>query len=197
MKILICASSRDLREVFVNAAIELGQGLGRAGHDVIYGGGNQGLMAICAGAAAEAGSKIQGIIPDVFNKASPEVPHPGITTELVKNLFARKEKMLFDADLAIVLPGGIGTLDEMWEAAAANDIESYINEEGLLKPIVVLDIDNFFEGTKIQIQRCLQERCVTETKLKMFDFVPTAKDALDVIENYAQKTMPSLSMLMK
>lgn len=197
MKILICASSRDLKDIYVSEAITLGHGLGESGHEVIYGGGNQGLMAVCAGAAAAAGSKIVGIIPDIFNKASPEVPHPTVTTELVANLFARKEKMLFEADLVVVLVGGIGTLDEMWEAAAANDIESYINEAGLVKPVVILNTNNFFEGSKIQMERCVEEGCVSREKLSMFHFVDDAKAALGIIGDYAEAGFPQLSALMK
>lgn len=197
MKILICASSRDLKDIYVTDAINLGHGLGQAGHEVIYGGGNQGLMAVCAGAAAAAGSRIVGIIPDIFNKASPEVPHPTVVTELVENLFARKEKMLFECDLVVVLAGGIGTLDEMWEAAAANDIESYINEAGLIKPVVVLNTNNFFEGSRIQMERCVEEGCVSPAKLQMFHFVDDAKAALGIIADYAKNGMPNLSVLMK
>ncbi len=197
MKILICASSRDLKDAYVNEAITLGRGLGEAGHEVIYGGGNQGLMAVCAGAAGAAGSRIVGIIPDIFNKASPEVPHPTVVTELVENLFARKEKMLFEADLVVVLAGGIGTLDEMWEAAAANDIESYINETGLVKPVVVLNTNDFFEGSRIQMERCVEEGCVSPAKLQMFHFVDDAKAALGIITNYSKNGMPNLSVLMK
>lgn len=197
MKILVCASSRELHDKYVTAAIEVGQGLGRQGHDIIYGGGNQGLMAVCAGAAAAAGSRIQGIIPDIFNKASPEVPHPTVTTELVKNLFARKERMLLDADLAVVLPGGIGTLDEMWEAAAANDIESYIDDSQPLKPVVILNQDGFFEGSRIQMWKCVEEGCVSELKLKMFFFVDTAEELLKTVEAFNRDGFPDLSYLMK
>lgn len=197
MNILICASSRDLKDVYVNEAIALGRGLGEAGHSVIYGGGNQGLMAVCAGAAGAAGSKIQGIIPDIFNKASPEVPHPGVTTELVKNLFARKEKMLFECDLVVILVGGIGTLDEMWEAAAANDIESYIDDTGLVKPVIILNTNNFFEGSKIQMERCVEEGCVSPEKLQMFHFVDDAKAALGIIADFTKNGFPKLETLMK
>ena len=197
MKILICASSRNLHEKYVNAALELGRGLGEGGHDVIYGGGNQGLMAVCAGAAAAAGSNIVGIIPDIFNKASPEVPHPGVTTELVKNLFARKEKMLLDCDIAIILPGGVGTLDEMWEAAAANDIESYIDETQPLKPVIVINVADFFEGSKIQMQKCVEEGCVSPEKLKMFYFADDAHAAIGIVNEFARDGFPNLAMLMK
>ncbi len=197
MKILVCASSRDLNPLYVEASMKLGKGLGEAGHDIIYGGGNQGLMALIAKAAGEAGSKIQGIIPDVFNKASPEVPHPHVTTELVKNLFARKEKMLFDADIAIAFPGGIGTLDELWEAAAANDIESYINPAEKMKPVIVLNTGNFFEGTRLQIQRCIDDGCVSNEKIKMFHFVDTPEEALTIVSMFAQHGFPPLSTLLK
>lgn len=197
MKILICASSRELKDVYVQEAITLGRGMGEAGHEVIYGGGNQGLMAVCAGAAGAAGSKIVGIIPDIFNKASPEVPHPAVTTELVANLFARKEKMLFEADLVVVLVGGIGTLDEMWEAAAANDIESYINDAGLIKPVIVLNTNDFFEGSRIQMERCVDEGCISELKLSMFHFVDDAKAALGIIADFEKNGFPTLETLMK
>ncbi|PZP55313.1 MAG: hypothetical protein DI586_07330, partial [Micavibrio aeruginosavorus] len=190
-------SSRDLKDIYVTDAINLGHGLGEAGHEIIYGGGNQGLMAVCAGAAGAAGSKIIGIIPDVFNKASPEVPHPSVTTELVENLFARKEKMLFEADLVVVLAGGIGTLDEMWEAAAANDIESYINESGFVKPVIILNTNDFFEGSRIQMERCVDEGCVSEEKLSMFHFADDARAALGIIADYTEHGMPNLSVLMK
>ena len=197
MKILVCASSRDLKDIYVNEAITLGRGIGEAGHEVIYGGGNQGLMAVCAGAAGAAGSKIIGIIPDIFNKASPEVPHPSVVTELVENLFMRKERMLLECDLVVVLVGGIGTIDEMWEAAAANDIESYINDAGEVKPVVILNTNNFFEGSKIQMERCVEEGCVSPEKLDMFHFVDDAKAALGLINDFEKNGLPKLETLMK
>ena len=109
-----CGSSGAVEPQFREAASELGARLGAAGIELVYGGGRVGLMGLLADATLRAGGKVIGIIPTRLLQA--EVAHLGVTElVVVDSMHDRKRLMAEQADAFAVLPGGIGTLDELFE----------------------------------------------------------------------------------
>src|SRR5690606_17192239 len=99
---------------YVERAAELGTRLARDGIAVVFGGGNVGLMGVVADAALAAGGEVIGVIPEQL--VNWEVAHTGLTRlEVVANMHERKARMFDLSDGFIALPGGFGTLDEMFE----------------------------------------------------------------------------------
>lgn len=199
MKILLFASARNL-DRFFKIAGDVGTHLGQKGHIVVYGGGDAGLMGEAARAAAAAGSKVKGYVPAVFHKVSPNQPHHFVQTDIVENLFQRKEKMLFDAELLLVLPGGIGTFDEAVEGLAANDIQSYIDDTAPMKPIIVLNLPDddgipYFRGIKLQLEDMVRNKAVDPERLRMIHFVDSVEEGLAVLDSYATNGIPAVSCL--
>ena len=94
-------------------AAQLGEDIARRGHGLVYGGGGLGLMGATARAARDGGAKVIGIIPHFLNAIERTIP--GIEHEFVDDMHARKIRMFDLADAFIVLPGGIGTLEEVIE----------------------------------------------------------------------------------
>ncbi len=132
-----CGSSGAVEPQFREAASELGAQLGAAGIELIYGGGRVGLMGLLADAALTAGGKVTGIIPEHLLQA--EVAHRGVTELIaVDSMHDRKRVMAEKADAFAVLPGGIGTLDELFETLSWKQLELHD------KPILLVDIAGYW-----------------------------------------------------
>ena len=117
---------------------------------LVYGGGNVGLMGILADAALAAGGEVIGVIPQQLVEW--EVAHRGLTRlEIVANMHERKARMFDLADAFVALPGGYGTLDEMFEMLTWRQL-------GLGdKPCAFLDVEAFFEPLIAQLDRMVEE----------------------------------------
>ena len=110
MKIVVyCSSQEELDEKYRLLASDLGTWIGEHGHTLLYGGSNAGLMHITAGAVHEAGGYIIGVIPEMFrHRIDPACDEVVYTA----NLGDRKQYMIEHGDVFVIMPGGIGTLDE-------------------------------------------------------------------------------------
>ncbi len=129
----------------------LGTRLAQQGLALVYGGGNVGLMGIVADAALAAGGDVIGVIPEQL--VGWEVAHRGVTRlEVVANMHERKARMFDLSDGFIALPGGFGTLDEMFEMLTWRQL-------GLGdKPCAFLDVDGFFSPLMQMMDRMVQEQ---------------------------------------
>ena len=144
MKIAVYCSSRpDLAQEYVQVAAEAGKWIGTEGHELVYGGVNAGLMHTVAQAAHDAGAKITGVIPEVFKHRADELNDEIITTQ---NLNDRKAKMIELSDAFIVLPGGLGTIDE-WIATLSALVVAGDTE----RKIIVANINGIYDHTVAQI----------------------------------------------
>lgn len=134
---LYCGAKAGSNPAWAAAAEALGRGLAERGMDLVYGGGRVGLMGIAADAALRAGGRVIGIIPHFLRRA--EVGH-GAVSELivVDTMHERKQRMSEVADAFVVLPGGLGTLDETFEIVTWKQLGLHD------KPIIVADIDGFW-----------------------------------------------------
>ena len=134
-----CGSATGADPLFAAAAVELGREMARRDIDLVYGGGRLGLMGIVADTVLDAGGKVFGVIPEAL--VAHEVAHLGCT-ELytVANMHERKAKMTELTDAFVALPGGIGTLDELFEAWTWNALGYHA------KPFCLLNIHGFWDG---------------------------------------------------
>jgi uncharacterized protein (TIGR00730 family) len=132
-----CGSNTGLHPVYAARAAMLGERLARERLVVVYGGGNVGLMGVLADAALSAGGEVVGVIPEQL--VGWEVAHRGLSRlEVVSNMHERKARMFDLSDAFIALPGGFGTLDEMFEMLTWRQL-------GLGdKPCAFLDVDGFY-----------------------------------------------------
>jgi uncharacterized protein (TIGR00730 family) len=146
-----CGSSPGGREIYGERAAALGQRLARDGIAVVYGGGNVGLMGILADAALAAGGEVVGVIPEQL--VGWEVAHQGLTRlEVVGTMHGRKARMFDLSDGFIALPGGFGTLDEMFEMLTWRQL-------GLGdKPCAFLDVDGFYAPLIAMLDRMVDQR---------------------------------------
>ena len=132
-----CGSSNAADPAYLEAAYHVGRQIAQAGLRFVYGGGGVGLMGASARGAHDAGGKVLGIIPD-FLKGR-EHPFDDVETVVVTNMHERKMMMFDHADSFVVLPGGIGTLEEIVELLSWRRLDLH------RKPIVFLNQNGFYE----------------------------------------------------
>ena len=146
-----CGSNAGAKPVYAERAVALGQRIAREGLALVYGGGNVGLMGTVADAALAAGGEVIGVIPEQL--VGWEVAHKGLTRlEVVANMHERKMRMFDLADAFVALPGGFGTLDEMFEMLTWRQLG--IGD----KPCAFLDVDGFYTPLMTMIDRMVAER---------------------------------------
>jgi uncharacterized protein (TIGR00730 family) len=135
---VFCGSSLGREPSYATDAAAFGRGLAAAGVGIVYGGASVGLMGVLADAALAAGGEVIGVIPGGLFAA--EVPHRGLTRlEVVDSMHERKAVMASLADAFAALPGGLGTLDELFEILTWRQL-------GLLaKPVVLVDAGGFWD----------------------------------------------------
>jgi uncharacterized protein (TIGR00730 family) len=133
-----CGGSGDARPVYYEAARAMGRLLASRGIGVVYGGGRVGMMGAVAEAALEAGGEVIGVIPKRLMEL--ELGHPGLTDLfVVDSMHARKSMMMHLADAYVAMPGGYGTLEELFEAVTWAQLNYH------LKPVGLLDVDGYWQ----------------------------------------------------
>ena len=131
-------------------AAEVGRTIAEQGHGIVYGGGHVGLMGIVADAAMKAGGEVIGVIPRFMEKA--ELAHQGVTELiLVDSMHQRKQRMHELSDAVIALPGGFGTMDELFELLTWRQIG--LHEQ----PIALLNAHGFYDALLQQMERMRAE----------------------------------------
>ena len=133
-----CASRMGSREAYAQAAREVGREIGRRGWQLVYGGGNVGLMGVMADAVLQAGGRVVGVIPESLMRR--EVGHTGLHEQhVVPTMHVRKQMMAERAHAFLALPGGIGTLEELYEVWTWRQL-GYHDQ-----PIGLLDTESFYQ----------------------------------------------------
>ena len=139
MNICIFASSCDVGEGVAKAVYDLGRRLGEEGHALVFGGYGGGLMGAVADGFHDAGAEIIGVIPGFLEEKTENYPH---LTKIIrtKELSDRKDAMIACSDAFVVVPGGIGTLDELFSILAMKA------SDRLDRDILIYNVDGFFDG---------------------------------------------------
>jgi uncharacterized protein (TIGR00730 family) len=146
-----CGSNAGSKIIYSERAAALGDRIAKEGLRLIYGGGNVGLMGVVANAVLEAGGQVTGVIPKQL--ADWEVAHRGLTElEIVGSMHERKARMFDLADGFVTLPGGFGTMEEIFEMLTWRQL-------GIgNKPCAFLDVDGFYAPLIGMIDRMVEER---------------------------------------
>lgn len=143
---VFCGSATGLLPIFEEEAKQLGKLIGTAGHTLVYGGGNVGLMGILADATLAHGGKVIGVIPEFLLQR--EVGHKGLTQlEVVGSMHERKKRMADLSDAFIAMPGGWGTLDELAEILTWKQLQL------IHQPVGILNTHNFFDALLAQMEQ--------------------------------------------
>ena len=135
---VFCGSQPGARPAYLQAARELGTQLARRDCSVVYGGGHVGMMGALADGALAAGGRVIGVIPEHLMR--PEVAHQRLTELLVvDSMHTRKRIMASRSDAFVVLPGGYGTFEEMFEMVTWRQLELHA------KPVGLVNVEGYFD----------------------------------------------------
>ncbi|MDZ7626853.1 MAG: TIGR00730 family Rossman fold protein [Parvularculaceae bacterium] len=168
-----CGSRAGNDPDFLKAAQFIGREAARRDWRIVYGGGKLGLMGATAGAARDAGGKVFGIIPDFL--VDLEGVLEGVDHVIVKTMHERKIRMFDDADAVLTLPGGIGTLEEVIEVLSWARLALH------RKPIIVLNINGFWEPLKTLLTHIVVEGLAAPELLGDLVFVDRPEDVFPAL----------------
>ncbi|MBV9420144.1 MAG: TIGR00730 family Rossman fold protein [Alphaproteobacteria bacterium] len=169
---VFCGSSSGTKEAYARAAQRLGSMIGEHGYDMVFGGGRNGLMGIVATAAHAAGAKVLGVLPGFLKQI--EIPLEPESEELVivPDMQIRKQMMLAKSDAFVILPGGLGTLDELFEVLSIAQLRVHS------KPIVVMDTEGFYEPLWPMLSRIVREGFALRSIESLYHVVKTPDEAI-------------------
>ncbi|MBL4740042.1 MAG: TIGR00730 family Rossman fold protein [Sneathiella sp.] len=184
-----CGSKMPVDPAFTEAARALGQRLGEQGIQLVYGGGHVGLMGITADATLEAGGQVIGIIPEHLHDI--EVSHENLTElHIVDSMHARKQMMFERSDAFIVLPGGLGTLDETFEMITWRQLKLHD------KPIILVNFKNYWQPFLDLLDHMIKAGFVEEQAKSFFQVVETLEDILPALKHMPDaKLQPDISKM--
>ncbi|MGI8545936.1 MAG: TIGR00730 family Rossman fold protein [Gemmatimonadaceae bacterium] len=160
-----CGANPGTSPEYVCAAQQLGERLARAGIGVVYGGASRGLMGALADAALAAGGEVIGVLPRSLSHR--EIAHGGLTAlHIVESMHERKALISETSDAFAVLPGGMGTLDEFFEAWTWAQIGIHS------KPIALLDIGAFYQPLLSYLRTVVNAGFLTHERLESLVVCP-------------------------
>ncbi len=174
---VFCGSSKGANPIYEGNALELGQFLAENGIQLIYGGGNVGLMGILADAALKHGGEVIGVIPGFM--IPNEVAHKALSQLIiVETMHERKQVMSNISDGVIILPGGFGTLDEFFEMLTWKQLHLHD------KPIGILNINNYYDHLLSHFDLMVQEQFLREVNRDLIIASDTIKSLVKRMENH-------------
>ena len=174
---VFCASSESVDDLFKDTALELGRELGRRGINLVYGGASIGLMGCVARGMHEEKGKVIGVLPEFFKTKDIEYSE---ADELIVTQDMRERKAVMDkrSDAFIVLPGGIGTLEEAMEILSMRQLR--LTD----KPLVFINTQGFYEGLRATFEEMVDLKFAKPNIMDMYEMVPDPHSALDYLLSY-------------
>jgi uncharacterized protein (TIGR00730 family) len=173
---VFCASSDGAEPIFLEAARALGQSIAQRGWHLVYGGAEVGLMGAMADAALAAGGEVTGVIPRAL--VDREIAHRGLTQLIeVNSMHERKAEMARRADAFLVLPGGLGTLDELCEILTWALLG--IHE----KPIVLINIAGYWNAFLGMLDTAVAAGFLSSGHRALSRVAPDVNAACDAVEH--------------
>ncbi len=171
-----CGSSSKVDDSYKTAATQLGGMIAKEGWGVVYGGGRVGLMGLVADSALSAGGEVVGIIPSHIEER--EVQHEELTElHVVDTMHVRKQMMVDRSQAFVILPGGLGTLDELFELLTWKQLGLHD------KPIVIVNMDGYWSEMLAAVRYIADQGFMRQDDLNLFVEVQDVKDVSEAIKN--------------
>ncbi|MCR4033432.1 MULTISPECIES: TIGR00730 family Rossman fold protein [Flavobacterium] len=179
---VFCASSFGTEKIYEEQAAALGKTLAEQNIELVYGGANVGLMGAVADGALNAGGKVIGVLPNFLR--SKEIAHLNLTELIVvESMHERKTKMNDLCDGVIALPGGFGTLEELFEMLTWAQLGLH------KKPIAVLNVNGFYDSLIALLKTMTSQGLLKEVNREMLLVSDNVEDLLQQMRNYTAPTV--------
>jgi uncharacterized protein (TIGR00730 family) len=171
---VFCGSSHGADPAFAAAARRLGSLIAEKGYSLVFGGGNIGLMGETARAARDAGAPVTGILPAFLRHLEPPLKSADELV-VVPELFERKARMIALADAFVILPGGMGTMDEFFEVVTAAQLGRHA------KPVVLVNIARYFDPLEALLRHLVKHGFAQPEVFTLYRLVATVYEAMEVL----------------
>jgi uncharacterized protein (TIGR00730 family) len=181
---VFCSSSSRIPQVYLDAGSQLGRAIAANHWTLVYGGNNVGLMGVLADAVREAKGKVVGITPQVFVDEGVSDPN---CDELIiaDNMRHRKALMEQRGDGFIAMPGGLGTLEELFEIIVGRQLGYH------KKPIVLLNVNRFFDPLMAMIDNGVRDNFIKPKAREQFFVATTVEEAIEYLKSPDRQPPPS------
>ncbi len=177
---VFCGSSAGNKAIYKESALKLGYLIAEKKLSLIYGGGNIGLMGVIADAVLEKKGQVVGVIPRCLQNI--ELAHEGVSKMYVVNsMHERKALMAQLADAFIALPGGFGTMDELFESLSWNQLEI------IKKPVSLLNINGYYDHMIKQLDRMVEDQFVRPEHRKNLIVTDNMNTLFDALKNFKHR----------
>jgi uncharacterized protein (TIGR00730 family) len=171
-----CASSKQCDPVYLDAAERMGRHLAQNKATLVYGGGGAGAMARLAQGALRAGGTVIGIMPRFMVEL--EWGHKQLTEmRVVEDMRVRKHQMLEGADAVVALPGGCGTMEELFETMTLKRVGRYLG------PIILVNTRGFYDHIVAALEHCIAERFMDIRHRDIWKVVNEPEEVLEAIQS--------------
>lgn len=183
---VFCGSKSGNDQQYQQSAIELGRLMAQQKITLVYGGGSIGLMGVIADAVLESGGQVIGVIPRQL--ATRELIHPGVTEmHVVEDMHTRKAKMSECSDAFIAMPGGFGTLEELFE------VVSWVQLGIHSKPMGLLNTSGFYDPLLNMIEHCIETEFI---KQKYRDLIIADESPSTLIDHLQRHELPVVEKIL-
>jgi uncharacterized protein (TIGR00730 family) len=182
-----CGSAHGVAPAYRQAASRLGALIAAAGIELVYGGGRVGLMGDLADAALAGSGRVTGIIPGHLHKR--EVAHPNARLEVVASMHERKQRMFELADAFVVLPGGLGTLDETIEVITWKQLDLHD------MPVIIVDVEGYWAPLLALVEHAVVRGFAPVRARDFFRVAARVEDVLPMLAAMPEPKRPSKSKL--
>ena len=175
MNVCVFCSANDLADKYMAPARRLATLLADHGHDLVWGGSDTGVMKVMADGVQAGGGRIYGISVELLKEF---VRRDADEMVIAKDLGERKAKLLSRSDVIVVLPGGLGTLDELTEILELRKHGAH------KKPVIVMNTDGFYDGLITQLERMSNEGFIRDAVTDYVAYAETPEAAIALVDGW-------------
>ncbi|XP_034598792.1 probable cytokinin riboside 5'-monophosphate phosphoribohydrolase LOGL10 [Setaria viridis] len=176
---VFCGSSQGKKTSYHDAAVDLAEELVSRNIDLVYGGGSLGLMGLISHAVHRGGRHVVGVVPRAL-MTTPEIIGETVgEVKVVEDMHQRKAEMASQSDAFIALPGGYGTLEELFQVITWAQLGIHH------KPVGLLNIDGYYNSLLVFIDHAVEEGFISPSAHHIFVQAPSAQELMEKLEGYA------------
>ena len=186
MKICVFgASSAHIDDIYIKKVEDLGEKLAERGHSLVFGAGGTGLMGAAARGFKRGGGYIHGVVPSFFRDDGIEQLYAECDEVTYTETMRERKAIMEDvSDKFVVVPGGIGTFEELFEVLTLKQLNRHD------KGIVIFDIDGYYDGMEIFMETAYKRKFITEKCRHLYENYDNIDDVINYVENYKPDGTP-------
>jgi uncharacterized protein (TIGR00730 family) len=182
---VFCGSSNGIGNYYIESARRLGSSIVKSGYGLVYGGASIGTMGALADSVLDAGGQVTGVIPQAI--ADMDVAHTGLSVlEVVDDMHQRKARMMDLSDAFIAMPGGLGTLEELFEALTWLQLGLHS------KPCAVLNVSGYYNKLLDFLDHASQQGFAKQSHVEALLRADTPEEVMALVLNYSAFIEPKL-----